>query len=60
MRAFVRDSAGLVLLATSLAALGRGVIVLGRHDYVAAVLFVIVGLSLVGAGLELLRPGVGE
>jgi hypothetical protein len=60
MRALLRETAGLVLLVSSLAALGRAVIVLGRHDYVAAVLFVAVGLSLVGAGLELLRPGVGE
>jgi hypothetical protein len=30
------------------------------HDYLAALLLVVTGLSLVRAGVELLRPSIGE
>ncbi len=60
MLRFVRELAGLGLLVSSLGVLFRGVLVLGRHDYVAALVLVVVGLSLLGAAMELLRPGLGE
>ena len=30
------------------------------HDYVSAVLAILLGLAVLGAGVELLRPTVGE
>jgi hypothetical protein len=60
MRRFVRESAGFGLLLVSLGALFRGVLILGRHDYVAAIVLVVVGLALLGASMELLRPSLGE
>lgn len=44
----------------SLAVLFYAVLQLRSHDYVAAILLVITGLSLLRAGAELLRPTVGE
>jgi hypothetical protein len=60
MRRFVRESAGFGLLLASLGLLFRGVLILGRHDYVAALVLTVVGLSLLGAAMELLRPSLGE
>ncbi|MBC7171591.1 MAG: hypothetical protein H5U40_04155 [Polyangiaceae bacterium] len=60
MRKVVRDGSGIVLLVSSLGVLFRGVVTLGRHDYVAALTLVVVGLALLGAAMELLRPGIGE
>ena len=45
---------------TSLGVLFYAVLQLRAHDYVAAILLVIVGLSLLRAGAELLRSTVGE
>jgi hypothetical protein len=33
---------------------------LRAHDYLAALAVIMVGLALLGAGVELLRPTVGE
>ncbi len=60
MRRLLRELAGFVLLASALGVLFRGVLTFGRHDYVAALALVVVGLALLGAGVELLRPGLGE
>jgi hypothetical protein len=49
-----------MLLLAGLGALGWAVWELRTRDYVAAILLVVTGLSLVRAGAELLRPSVGE
>ncbi len=56
----MREVAGFTLLVAALGVLFRGVVTFGRHDYVASLALVIVGLALLGAGMELLRPGLGE
>ena len=60
MRRWVRDGTGAVLVLVSLVILFFGVTELRGHDYVAAIVLVVTGLSLLGAGVELLRPTVGE
>jgi hypothetical protein len=49
-----------LLVLASMAILTYAVLQLGAHDYVAASLLVFTGLSLLRAGVELLRPSVGE
>ena len=56
----LRDGSGALLVLTSLGVLFYAVLQLRGHDYVAAILLVIVGLSLLRAGAELLRSTVGE
>lgn len=60
MSRVVRDSAGAVLVLASLGVLFVAVRELLAHDYVAAIVLVVTGLSLLGAGVDLLRPSVGE
>jgi hypothetical protein len=59
-RTLVRDASGAVLVLAALAVLVLAVADLRLHDYLAAILLVIAGLSLLRAGVELLRPSVGE
>jgi hypothetical protein len=56
----VRDGSGLVLVIVALAALFWGVVELGGHDYLSAMLLLLTGLAVLRAGVELLRPTVGE
>ncbi|AKF07888.1 hypothetical protein [Sandaracinus amylolyticus] len=56
----LRDGSGALLVGVAMAALFFGVVQLRAHDYVAAVLLVIVALSVLRAGVELLRPTLGE
>ena len=56
----VRDGAGLLLTLGALAALFWGIVQLSEHDYLASVLVLITGLAVLRAGVELLRPTVGE
>lgn len=49
-----------MLVAVSLGVLFFAIWTLREHDYVAAILLVLTGLSLLRAGVELLRPTVGE
>jgi hypothetical protein len=56
----LRDGAGALLVLSALVTLFFSVTELRGHDYVAALLLVVVGLALVRAGVELLRPAVGE
>lgn len=56
----VRDGAGGVLVAAALMLLFMGVWQLRAHDYVAAILLLLSGLSVLRAGTELLRPSLGE
>ena len=44
----------------SLGVLTYAVLSLRAHDYVAAILLVVTGLFMLRAGVELLRPTVGE
>jgi hypothetical protein len=56
----LRDGSGALLVLAALAVLGYGIFELRRHDYVSAIVLVVTGLSLLGAGVELLRPTIGE
>lgn len=60
MGRWVRDGSGALLVAGSLGVLFYAILQLRSHDYVAAVILVVTGLCLLGAGVELLRPSVGE
>lgn len=56
----IRDLTGLLLVVASFGALGVGSRQLLLHDYLASALLLTVGLSLLGAGVELLRATIGE
>ena len=56
----VRDGFGGALLGGAFGARFAGVRALRGHDYVASILLIIVGIALVGAGVELLRVRAGE
>lgn len=60
MRWVVRDVVGGLLVLASLATCFEGLMRLRAHDYLAALAVVMLGLALLGAGVELLRPTVGE
>ena len=60
MRWVVRDVAGGALIVAALAALFEAMGRLREHDYVSGALVILVGLAVLGAGVELLRPTVGE
>ncbi|MEQ8453665.1 MAG: hypothetical protein RID81_12010 [Sandaracinaceae bacterium] len=47
-------------VACGLGALGYGVVILREHDYLSAILVLVTGLAVLRAGVELLRPTVGE
>ena len=49
-----------MLLGAAMAALFYGVVQLRGHDYISAVLLMITGLSILRAGVDLLRPSLGE
>lgn len=56
----IREGAGLALLIAAFAALAYGVLQLRGRDYLACIVLVLTGTSLVRAGVELLRPSIGE
>ena len=60
MARMLRDAAGLVLVVASLAAMVEGVGELRAHDHLAAILVLGAGLSVLRAGVDLLRPSIGE
>lgn len=60
MTKVVRDGTGLLLVVLAIAGLYWGVTELREHDYLAAVLALIASLAVLRAGVELLRPTVGE
>ena len=60
MSKVLRESAGAILILAALAVLGIAIRHLGDQEYVCAVLLVSSGLALVRAGVELLRPSMGE
>lgn len=56
----VRHGAGIAILLAALAALFYGVTTLRTRDYLACIILVLTGLSLMRAALELLRPSTGS
>jgi hypothetical protein len=56
----LREGIGALLILSALAVLGIAIRHLGDQEYVGAVLLVSSGLALVRAGVELLRPSMGE
>lgn len=57
---WLREATGVLLVVGALATCTYGVLELRAHDYVAAIVVVVIGLALLGAGTELLRSSVGE
>jgi hypothetical protein len=55
-----RDGSGLVLVVGSMGLLYAGITQLRMHDYLASMLLLGTGLSVLRAGVELLRPTLGE
>ncbi|HEX7479858.1 MAG TPA: hypothetical protein VF331_18800 [Polyangiales bacterium] len=60
MDRWLRDGAGALLVLAALGVLFHGVTRLRVHDYLACIILSLTGLSLMRAGVELLRPSVGE
>lgn len=60
MGRIVRDGSGALLVAAALGLLFWAVMQLRGRDYLAAVLLIVTGLSVLRAGVELLRPTLGE
>lgn len=60
MTRIVRDGTGLVVVLSALGVIFHGIRKLGGGDYLASIILVLAGLSLMRAGAELLRPAVGE
>lgn len=60
MKRVLRDGTGALLVLASLGVVFYAVHMLREHDYVSAIVLTVVGLSLLGAGVELLRATVGE
>lgn len=56
----LREALGAVLIVCALAALWMGLSHLRQQEFVATVLLITTGLSILRAGVELLRPGLGE
>jgi hypothetical protein len=60
MAGWLREGSGVLLILGALVTLFAGVIELRQHDYLACIILIFTGLSLMRAGAELLRPSVGE
>lgn len=56
----LREGSGLLLVVLAFAALFTGVVELTAHDYLAAALLLFTGVAVLRAGVDLLRPTVGE
>ena len=56
----MREGSGALLVLGALAVLYQAVAVLRGRDYLACIILVMVGLSLMRAGVELLRPSIGD
>jgi len=56
----IRDLTGCGLVVVALAVVFHGVTQLGARDYLATIVLILTGLSLMRAGVELLRPAIGE
>ena len=60
MSRYLREGCGALLLASALGAIGLGIQHLREQEFVGAVLLAATGLGLVRAGVDLLRPSMGE
>jgi hypothetical protein len=60
MAKHLREGAGAVLIVSALGVLGIAIRHLRDQEFVGAVILVTTGLALVRAGVELLRPSMGE
>ncbi len=60
MGRWLRDGSGVLLVLCAIGALFHGVTQLRGHDYLASIVLTVTGLSLLRAGVELLRPSLGE
>ncbi len=60
MGSALREVTGAVLVSAALFVLFYGVAELRARDYVACIILVLTGLSLMRAGVELLRPFLGD
>jgi uncharacterized membrane protein (UPF0136 family) len=60
MSRYLREGCGALLLASALLIMAIGVRHLRDQEFVGAVLLMLSGLTLVRAGVELLRPSMGE
>ena len=56
----LRDVSGTLAMLAAIAGLVLAVVQLTTHDYVAATLLIVTGLTLARTAVELLRPTVGE
>jgi hypothetical protein len=56
----LREGSGTLLVIGALVALFHGVSLLRGRDYLACIILVLTGLSLMRAGVELRRPTIGE
>ncbi len=56
----LRAGSGTLLVIAALATLFQGVALLRGRDYLACIILVLAGLSLMRAGVTLLRPSIGE
>jgi hypothetical protein len=56
----LREGSGTLLVVGALAVLYQAVSVLAGRDYLACIILLMVGLSLMRAGVELLRPSIGD
>ena len=55
-----REIVGFALTGGSVAILWWGIVDLRQHNYVSAILLALVGTAVLRAGVELVRPSVGE
>jgi hypothetical protein len=60
MAGWLRELIGALLVCTALGVLFYGVTELRARDYLACIILVLTGLSLMRAGIELLKPTLGE
>jgi hypothetical protein len=60
MSRYLREGCAALLLVSALVLIGFGVQHLRDQEFVGAVLLALTGLTLVRAGVDLLRPSMGE
>ena len=60
MERYLREGLGVIVVLAALATLGIGVRHLRDQEFVGAILLMMTATGLVRAGVELLRPSMGE
>lgn len=60
LKLMIREVSGATLVLAALGIFYVVVLDLGSQDYVAAIVRTMMGIALLGSGVELLRPSVGE